>query len=224
MKMLKLMVLALAVSALAAAMPIVGLYSTGLTSDGSAVGTVGGAEANWLVNGGTAYITQDGQYPFGPTEWVPNSTSVPGSQWISPQASYGAGSEAPTDTPGGTFTYTLSFDLTGYDPGSASFSYRVAGDDYISSVTLNGNSIPGASIPPQYNALSGVFTVNSGFVAGVNTSTVLVPNSASETGNPSGFRLEVTESNVELSQVPEPATFALVGLALAAIPVLRRRR
>jgi hypothetical protein len=219
MKLFKLMVLTLAVASLAVAMPIVGLYSTGLTSDGTTLGTVGGAEANWQVNGSTAYITQNGQFPF--QYWAANDS---GSQWISPQANYVSGGNNLADTPNGVFTYSLTFDLTGYDPTSASFSYRVAGDDYISSIQLNGNSIPGSGIPPQYGSLGGVFTVNSGFQAGLNTITVLVPNSSSETGNPSGFRLEVTESSVNMNQVPEPATFALVGLALAAIPVLRRRR
>lgn len=208
MKLLKIMVLALAVASIAAAAPIIGLFSTGL-------GTIGGAESNWQVNGGTAYITQDGQFPIPP--WTANTAD---SRWISPNANYNGVS----DTPSTMFSYTLQFDLTGFDHTTASFSYAVAADDYINSVVLNSTSLGGFG--SSFTGLNGPFTANSGFVAGLNTITVTVPNSSSTSGNPNGMRFEVLDSNVEeaVNPIPEPSTFALVGLALAAIPAIRRRR
>ena len=215
MKLLKLMVLTLAVASLAAAMPIVGLYSTGMN-------VVGGVDQSWLLNGGAAYVTTDtgGQFPFG--AWVANDAN---SQWISPQSNYVGGGGALLSDPNGTYTYTLSFDMSAYDHTTAWFDFSLAGDDAITSVYLNSTSlIPGGIGAFAGDSMNGSYTAGSGFLPGLNTITVQVLNQGGEVGNPSGFRLEFEDSDAQPNPIPEPATFALVGLALAALPLVRRKR
>ncbi|MBA3972950.1 MAG: hypothetical protein C0504_01880 [Candidatus Solibacter sp.] len=215
MKLLKLMVLTLAVASLATAMPIVGLYSTGMNVSG-------GVDQSWQLGGGNAYVTQDGQFPFG--AWVANDANA---KWVSPQANYVGGGGALLSDANGVYTYTTTFDLTGYDPTTANFNFTIAADDRINSVYLNSNQLVGVIGPYAGGAMSGPFGpgVGNGFVAGLNTITVSVQNMGGDVGNPTGLRLEVLNSDVEMLQaIPEPATFALVGLALAALPLVRRRK
>jgi len=211
MFLLRIWVVILVAASLVSAAPILGLVSTGM-------GAVGSAEANWVLSGGTAYITNDTVFPF--PIWAANSTD---SKWISPRPSY-AGSLA---DPAGDYTYTLMFNLTGFSPASAAFTYRLANDNSIVSVLLNGTSIPGAG-PGFLTSLSGPLSVGPGsaaFVAGMNTLAVTINNGAGTLSNPTGMRFEVVTSNaVPVGQIPEPSTYALVGLALAALPLIRRKR
>jgi hypothetical protein len=216
MKLLKLMVLTLGVASLAAAMPIVGLYSTGMNVSG-------GVDQSWQLVGGTAYVTQDGQFPFG--AWVANDGN---SSWVSPQASYvGQGGALLTD-PLGTYTYTTTFDLSGYDPSTAWFDFSLAGDDSITSVVLNSTSlVPGGIGSFAGGVMNGTYSsgMGSAFLPGLNTITVQVLNQGGLEGSPTGLRLEIEASDVQsMNAIPEPATFALVGLALAVLPLVRRKR
>ncbi len=213
-KALTFLALLLVACPVAEAMPIVGLYSTGINA-------AGGVDQSWSLTGGTAYVTQEGQFPV-PTDWPANDLA---SRWISPQSSYvGGGGGLLSDPLNASFTYTLSFDLTGFNPESAWFSYKLAADDTISAVMLNGIPIAGVTLPSNGPFEFGpVYTVDAGFLAGVNSISVTVQNSNVGYGNPSGFRAEIIGSNVDPEPIPEPATYALVGLALVALPLLRRK-
>lgn len=161
----------------------------------------GSADPNWTLSGGTAYVTIDGQFPFGP--WLANSGA---SSWISPSANYGlpANYNAP-----GSYTYSTTFDLTGLLPGTASLSFQVANDDALTDVFLNGVS-QGINWN-QLDAFSGVFTINSDFIAGVNTISFVTSNGGSSP-NPTGLRVEFTDATADaVSDVPEPASIALLG-------------
>lgn len=161
----------------------------------------GAADPNWTLAGGTAYVTIDGQFPFGP--WLANSVS---SSWISPSPSYHSPSSynAP-----GAYTYSTTFDLTGLIPSTATLSFVVASDDALTDVLLNG--ISQGITYNMLSAFSGVFTLNSDFVAGVNTISFVTANNGS-TPTPAGLRVEFSNATADaLSDVPEPSSIALLG-------------
>jgi hypothetical protein len=184
----------LAVAALPAAAASFTIYNTGGAAEGL-------ADPNWTLSGGTAYVTIDGQFPFGP--WLANSGT---SSWISPHPSYASASNY--DAPG-TYTYSTTFDLTGLNPGTATLSFVVANDDALTDVLLNG-----VSQGITYNSLttfSGLFTINSDFIAGINTIEFVTANGGS-TKTPAGLRVEFSNATADaVSDVPEPSSVALLG-------------
>ncbi len=185
----------LALAALPAAAASFTINNTGGATGGS-------VDPNWLVNSGTVYVTIDGQFPFGP--WLANSIS---SSWISPHPSYASASNY--DAPG-TYTYSTTFDLTGLNPGSASFSFVVASDNALTAVRLNGVS-QGITYS-GLAAFSGLFTINSDFIGGINT-LEFVTNNDGPSNTPAGLRVEFSNATAaDLSDVPEPSSIALLGL------------
>jgi len=164
-------------------------------------GPEGFADPNWSLSGGTAYVTIDGQYPFGP--WLANSVD---SSWISPAPSYASSA---FDNIPGAYTYSTTFDLTGLNPNSATLSFVVAADDALTDVILNG-----ASQGISYVGLasfSGLFTINTDFIGGINTIEFVTANGGS-LNSPTGLRVEFSDATAdELSGLPEPSSIALLG-------------
>ncbi|HEY4082402.1 MAG TPA: PEP-CTERM sorting domain-containing protein [Burkholderiaceae bacterium] len=212
--------LSLSVASLAAsAVPIAGLVDTGI---GAAAGqqdtnyvfaiTSGSATSN-----GFSYVTADGGFPVNGAWMVNDSVS----KWLTPSTTQGQSYD--TTVAAGVYTWTLSFDLTGEDAGSASFAARWMSDN-SSSVYLNGHLL--GSTPTSnasFSSWTDMGTVSSGFVAGVNTLTFVVDNNLAPAPNPTGLRVEFSASNV--SPVPEPTSYALMLAGLLAVgSVVRRRR
>lgn len=204
--------LALATFASAQAASINGLVNTGTGASGTqdmnyALSVTQGSTVLPNTNG---YVAFDSMFPLGP--WMANSSA---SKWLTPTASQGQSFDPSVD---GVYRYTLNFDLTGYNASSASFLGRFAADN-SATVTLNGNQIGSAG---GFTSWSN-FGAGTGFAAGVNTLTFDVLNWKQNGGNPTGLRVEFTESNI--SAVPEPETYGmlLAGLGLMAF-VARRRK
>src|SRR5690606_13577188 len=101
---------------------------------------------------------------------------------ISPRPSYTSGQ---TDAPG-AYVYTTTFNLDGLVPSTASIDFLVAVDNALTDVLINGTST--GITHTGFNAFSGSFSINSGFVAGVNTLSFLTTNAAGSSGNPGGLR------------------------------------
>lgn len=188
------------------ATPIDTLTNTGIGAAGNGL-----ADPNWVVRQDSdpfvnAYRTATPGFPFG--SWMANSLV---SMWVSPSASYpNSGSDA-----GGLWEFQTSFDLTGFILSTVSIQFRLATDNRFDGYQVNGGSIivPGAHA--SFTSFSPWYTVDTtGLAQGVNTLTFLVYNVPQASGNPAGLRVEF---NAEGTQVPEPATFALIGLGLALI-------
>lgn len=117
--------------------------------------------------------------------------------WVGPTANSNS-----VPVPAGTYTYETTFDLTGFDPTTATFSGQFAADN---GATLFLNGVNTGFISPGQTALTS-YTLSTGFLAGVNTlSFVLVNNDdAPGSGSLSGLQNIITSSSVDaLPVVPE---------------------
>lgn len=200
--------LAIASFSSAQAASINGLHNTG-------EGISGTADAYYTLTSSSVSntvptITSGSQWPINP--WLANTDA---SKWITPT---GAQGESLDPWSNGTYTYTLQFDLTGYNAASALFNARIAADNAVS-VKLNTTSLLSNAV--GFTNWSD-FSAHSGFVAGVNTLEFTVTNYAQNGGNPSGLRIEFLNSNV--AAVPEPETYAMLLGGLALVGAIARRR
>jgi hypothetical protein len=142
------------------------------------------------------------------------------SGWVSPLATGNAGM-------GGFYTYQLNFDLTGYDPTTALIT-GLFGVDNDGAILLNGHTVATTGFADF--ATPAAFTMNTGFVAGLNTISVRMDNG----GDPSAFRVEFSSSSATPthtvsvtddigSAVPEPGSGVLLTSGLAAVLLFRNR-
>ena len=208
--------LSLAGSAAMAA-SITGLVNTGagLSADQQDTNYAFAVVAGSATSAGFGYVASDAGYPF--PNWLADSST---SHWLTPTTNQGQSYDVGSAS--GTYTWTLSFDLTGYDASTASFGGRWASDNN-SSVYLNGTLL--ASTPNTEASFAGwtdMGTVSSGFVSGVNTLQFIVTNVAKPPLNPTGLRVEFSGSTV--SAVPEPQSYALLLAGLTGVGYVARRR
>lgn len=199
----------------AGATPIV-IFNTGLDAGGSPLAG-GVADPHWSIIdplGETAAVREPG-YPLPPEgPWMANTAT---SQWITPDPDGGFGSNSASFT---TFTYETTFTLGAFV--SASLSGDYASDNQTLAIYLNG--VPIGFTPNCADSTADVtcftmfdsFSVNSGFIVGVNTLRFEVLNGE----GPSGLRVEVSG---EYDPVPEPGTLLLLGSGLTGLALRRRR-
>jgi hypothetical protein len=167
----------------ARALPIPGLFDTGVDGTGAALASAAVDPHYVLIS------SADSNYP-GPSAIVASvipaaywMANTPTSRWIAPAAdeNYPAMGTAHAE---GDYVYRLSFDLTGFVPGSVQVTGGYAVDN-AGAVLINGVTVgPGAS----YGSLS-PFTISSGFVAGINHLDFVVTNLAAGGANPTGLRV-----------------------------------
>lgn len=119
-------------------------------------------------------------------------------------------------------TFTHTFDLTGFNIGTASLT-GVWGVDNFGTAFLNGTAI--STIPFGYAAFETLtaYGATGGFVNGLNTLSFVVENPGpyGSSSNPAAFRAEAL---IEASPVPVPAALPLLVAALASLGALSRRR
>lgn len=186
-----------------------------LISNTGVGGVVGGIDPNWNIFGtGAAYVTSGSpaDFPFGGVGWLSNDGT---SQWISPQASYIPG----VNDPEGGWPFSTTFDLTGFNPATAVIVGRYVADNQL--ISINGVLQPSAPRDSFQTWTS--FTINSGFVSGINTLVFDVDNNDSAGGGPVGLRVEFTSAEATPESVPEPATLVLLGAGLMGLGLLRRK-
>lgn len=174
----------LCVATLAA--PIPKLFNTGVDNSGALLGpNVVDPHYTLVASADTAYPGPEARtltdaWPVAPAgPWLAKG---PSSGWIAPLGNQGSGN-APGD-----YTYRTTFDLTGFDPDKARIAGKWTSDNGGTDIVLNGTPL-GISQGGNFGALS-EFTIEFGFVAGVNTLEFIV-NNAGDAVNPTGLRVEM---------------------------------
>jgi hypothetical protein len=190
---------------------IPGLVNSGRLASNAAVTTGTVQEQNWFLNG-TARpwntTTNNGA-------WLANNSI---SRWMTPASN---GNQSFNPSVDGFYTYTISFNLGKFVPGTASFNGRFAADNTATAILLNGSQITQGGLG-TFNSWTS-FSANGGFVGGLNTLSFRVRNFAAPSGNPTGLRVEILGSAYE--PVPEPASWTMLISGFAMVgAVLRRRR
>lgn len=174
------------------AAPITSLFNTGVDASGTPLAdtTLGDPHYNLVsVPWGSSTIEvrrASGGYPIPP--YVGDDSL---SAWIGPA------NDHQLDGPVGFFEFQTTFSLAGMDPLSAWITGRIATDDFLEGIVLNGHSVPtpGATFTSWTN-----FSIptGSGFQAGTNTLDFVVFN----TGGPTALRVEM---NGNANTVPDSA-------------------
>jgi hypothetical protein len=188
-----------------------GLYNTGVDA-GGVVRPQQSLELHYSVSGpvSTAYVVPPVFEPVLGWAWL---AAPAGSAWIGPNFTTSTVSPDPV----GLYTYTLQFDLTGYDPAQI----RISGDwmtDNTGELLLNGNSTGFTTGVESYKALT-AFSLEAGFVAGINTLEFQVLNE-NVGPNPTGLCV----ANLVAVAVPEPTSSSLLLIGLAGLWRCARRK
>ncbi|RYG47330.1 PEP-CTERM sorting domain-containing protein [bacterium] len=196
----------IAVGAIANADPI-SVYSTGFGLP------TGASDSNWTIDGTFAKVSD------AHSAWTGGNAilAAGNAKWINV-----AGSSS-TEEPASIDAFSTSFDLSGYDPATASLTVWWSSDNG-SKLYLNGNlvdDIPGIDNGVQSYQTNKSVTITSGFLAGLNTLTFDVTNGDDgiPQQGPIGLIADVSGT---VNAVPEPAS--MIALGLGGMALLRRRR
>jgi hypothetical protein len=186
------------------------LFNTGVDSSGNLlVGGNGTVDGHYTIFSttdptatlGASAVTYNFPYPIAETT----------SRWLATTASGGGG---------GVTTFRQSFDLTGFDPATASITGQAAADNSMR-IFLNGNLVV-ANASSSFSTFT-PWMISSGFVAGVNT----LDFELTDRGVPGAFNINNLVGTAErqvVGAVPEPATWAMMILGFGAIGASMRRR
>lgn len=183
----------------AASASVLTFFNTGVSQSGALL-AAGSSDTHYSLISNPDGILETAQATTPNSAWNQNTRS---GGWISPGASGTASWSA------GYYIYETTLDLTGYDPATAVLTGLLAADNGVS-IYLNRTGSALFSMD-GFSSLS-AFTINSGFVSGVNLVDFVVRND----GGPTGLLVDSTQATA-LSQVPEPAALILVGTGIAMI-------
>jgi hypothetical protein len=163
---------------IASAAPIT-VHNTGVDALDALVG-YGQTAAFWQLlaaPSGATEVLGSSPAAFDHPAYAPNTTT---SQWVA----HNNGNVSVT----GIYTYALTIDLTGLDHTTAVISGLFATDNE-GFISVNGGPAAATTGYEDFAALT-AFTLNSGFIAGLNTIQLSVNNA----GNPTAFHVNFTSA------------------------------
>jgi hypothetical protein len=178
-------------------------FNTGVNSNGTVA--AGGSVDQHFTSGQTGSLNTVFAESLPAGGWVaPDSLSA----WVGPDTQSGMVNN-------GLYTvdYSVTFNLTGFAPNSVSLTGQISADDYAY-IYLNG--VNTGILAANFSVWT-PFTLNSGFVNGINTIDFKVTNG----GGPGGLRVEFASATA--TATPEPASVALIGLGVSGLALLRRK-
>lgn len=192
--------------------PVPGLFNTGVDANGNLLSEgsidphytlVSSADTN--APGPNSYIVTESAINAVYPNAYPDGAS---SQWITPSGD--TGSCAP-----GNYIYRTTFDLSGYDTNSVTISGNWWMDDAGLDIRLNGNST-GNSYSPPVTFVGAAFTINHGFINGLNTLDFVISNaqcgSCPQDYTPTGLRVELSGTGSSSSSESPPITITNINV------------
>lgn len=196
----------------AEAVPITGLFNTGVDASGAPLAN-NATELHYSLvsvpsgSTGLRVATSANAFPIPP--WLgDNSTSA----WIGPTGA------TDLNGPVGTYDYRTTFSLSALDAPHASIAGQWAVDNAGIDILLNGKSTGATANDFQsfYN-----FSITGGFIGGTNTLDFIVTNAPpASSSNPTGLRTQM----VGVIPITEPASVVLLATGLMGAGLLRRKR
>lgn len=184
---------------------IPGLFNTGTNASNVALpGGDGVIDPHYVIVSSTSPGFAGNQaVTFFHPAYAPNDAD---SRWISLSSTGSPGSN--------TTTYRLTFDLTGFNPVTASISGSW-GADNIATMLLNGAPTGNVlSNPSNFSSLT-AFSILAGFNGGINTLDFVV----TDQGAPTALRVDNLSGRAQAitGAIPEPSTWAMMLLGFGAI-------
>ena len=191
---------------------ITSLSNTGVDATGTPLADMTIGDPHYQIisapGGSTTTIrvrTAASNFPIPP--WIGNN---PTSAWIGPNNANNL------DGPVGDYTYRTTFDLTGFVPSTAQITGQWSADNRGIRILLNG--VDTLNPPTPFNIFNTgfePFSINSGFIPGINILDFVVSNTAGSAINPTGLRVEMVG---HAEKIPTPALLpGLIGMGAAAI-------
>jgi PEP-CTERM motif-containing protein len=184
-------------------------------------GTTGPVDAYWEVsidNGTIWYqafkVIHPGFFASGfiPPNWEPNTADY---SWISANST--------ATGMGGDYLFRTFFDLTTFDPATASLSFLCVVDNLpdVGQYSLNGGAFEGTCGHQDLYDFTGLQTLSSGFNGGINELLFHVTGDAVTDG-----LLVGNTSLTAVSTIPEPTSMALLATGLVGVfgAAARRRK
>lgn len=161
------------------------------------------------IYGGYGEAAVGSGWPISP--WLTDSNT---SHWLTPTDNRTQSYDA---THNGSYLWTLEFDLSGFNTDTASFVGRFSADNNATAY-FNGEIIGSAAGFGQWYNFAAASHL---FVAGINTLEFLVTNLKLSGGNPTGLRVEFTDSQV--SAVPLPGAIWLFMSGMLGLLAVKRK-
>ena len=157
------------------------IYAATVVGSGAPI-TVNFHDCGYSDNSGTLQVELVAGVEFSARVILPHPVwpaAPPGSAWIGPN-------DGDIGVAAGEYVYTLTFDLSGFDPSTAVITGDWDADDAPSTILLNGSNT-GNSLEPYAGWQLFPFSINGNLVSGVNVLEFRVGNHDSGGPTPTGL-------------------------------------